>query len=103
LYFIFRRGQHAEVDCTQDVAEQMERLGDFPDVPVSVITAGKAPNRLLMSSAALLIRLANQEKLLELSGSSKQVVAEKSGHFVQLCEPELVVDVVSELLARIRG
>lgn len=103
LYFIFRKSQHSEMDCTKEVVAQMKRVGAFPEVPISVITAGKAPLRLLMSSKALQIRLDNQKKFLQLSNCNNHVIAGQSGHFVQLSEPELVVNVVREILTRIKG
>ena len=37
-------------------------------------------------------------ELLELSSDSRQVIAEKSEHFIQLYQPELVVEAILELV-----
>jgi pimeloyl-ACP methyl ester carboxylesterase len=39
-----------------------------------------------------------QAELLELSSNSRQVVAEKSEHFIQLYQPELVIEAILELV-----
>lgn len=39
-----------------------------------------------------------QQELAKLSSKSKQVVAEKSGHYIQLDQPELVIDSILELV-----
>jgi pimeloyl-ACP methyl ester carboxylesterase len=42
--------------------------------------------------------LERQKQLARLSSSSKHVIAEKSDHYVQLDQPEIVVDVVRGLV-----
>lgn len=41
---------------------------------------------------------AMQSELAELSTNSKQVIAEQSGHFIQLQQPQLVIDAIRELV-----
>jgi pimeloyl-ACP methyl ester carboxylesterase len=41
---------------------------------------------------------AMQSELVMLSSGSKQIIAEQSGHFVQLQQPELVVDAIREVV-----
>jgi pimeloyl-ACP methyl ester carboxylesterase len=40
-----------------------------------------------------------QKELAGLSSQGKQVIAQKSGHYIQLDEPELVIDAIRELIA----
>jgi len=39
-----------------------------------------------------------QMELTELSSNSKQVIAQKSGHYIQLEQPELVIAAVLEIV-----
>jgi len=41
-----------------------------------------------------------QTELLSLSSNSKQIIAEKSGHYIQLDQPELVIQAILELVHR---
>ncbi len=41
-----------------------------------------------------------QDDHLKLSTNSKQIFAQKSGHYVQLDEPQVVVDAVKELISQ---
>ena len=43
-----------------------------------------------------------QRELLKLSGKSKQVIAEHSGHFIQLSQPQLVIDAIHEVVEMAR-
>jgi pimeloyl-ACP methyl ester carboxylesterase len=51
-----------------------------------------------MSPAVVGARRANQQALARLSPLGEQVIAQKSGHFPQLTEPGLVLDVLADLL-----
>jgi len=103
LNFILRKSPNSEMDCTKDAVSQIKQAGNFPDVPLTVITAGKSPPKLFMSAKALKIRQANQKKFLLFSKNAKQLIAEESGHFPQLSEPELVVAATQELISRINN
>ena len=39
-----------------------------------------------------------QRELADLSSQGKQIIAQKSGHYIQLDEPELVIDAIRELI-----
>ena len=39
-----------------------------------------------------------QRKLVKLSSQSRQIIAEKSGHYIQLSEPELVVEAIRQVV-----
>jgi len=39
-----------------------------------------------------------QKELAGLSSNSRQVIAERSGHYIQLDQPDLVIDAVLELV-----
>ena len=43
-----------------------------------------------------------QAKLLSLSQNSKQIVAEKSGHFIIIDRPDVVIDAVRQVVQSVR-
>ena len=43
-----------------------------------------------------------QTELTTLSSDSKQIIAEESGHFIQLDQPDLVIDAIREMLDAIQ-
>jgi pimeloyl-ACP methyl ester carboxylesterase len=84
-----------------------ESLGD---VPLVVITRGLAEqdvnteanysaNQIALFDEVQVIWLDLQADLTDLSTDSRQVIAEQSGHYVHTTEPELVIDVLEDLLA----
>lgn len=101
--WLFRANVHAEIEWFGETVEEVEAAGPFPAVPVAVVTGGATPPRWLMSPAALQARRAHQADLARLSPKGEQVIAQKSGHFPQITEPALVIDVLRRLVMRARG
>lgn len=62
--------------------------GPFPNVPLAVVTGVRRPPRWLMPDSAAQLRRTNQVDC------ARHVLADQSGHFPQLTEPDLVVDAV---------
>jgi pimeloyl-ACP methyl ester carboxylesterase len=98
----FRRNLHAELAGVEDTVRELEAAGPFPEVPLRVVTGGLTPRAWLMSPGAVGARRANQQALARLSPRGEQVIAQKSGHFPQLTEPQLVLRVLEELLVEVR-
>ena len=44
-----------------------------------------------------------QTELLSLSQNSKQIIAEKSGHFVIIDRPDVVIDAISQVVQSVRN
>lgn len=95
---VLGKDKFGEVAQAPETAAIVERADPFPDVPLIVVTGGK-PSRLL-SAIARSIRATNQCALAALSPQGKQVIAERSGHFPQFSEPNVVVGAIREVLAR---
>lgn len=79
---------------------QANNLGNIPLVTIKAATflkpsIGKFSLRI---KAADLVRDKMQDRLLELSSNSKQILAKKSGHFVWIDEPEIIKNAVLEVL-----
>lgn len=92
-----------ELACADDTAREIASAGAFPAIPVRVVTGGLTPRGAMLSPAAVAAKRANQQALARLSPLGEQVIAQKSGHFPQLTEPELVLQVLAQLLSEARG
>jgi pimeloyl-ACP methyl ester carboxylesterase len=95
----FRPNLRTELASVEDTVREIESAGAFPPVPLRVITGGLTPNTAMMSPGAVGAKRAHQQELARLSPLGEQVIAQRSGHFPQLTEPELVLDVLRELVA----
>lgn len=80
-------------------AAELAAAPPFPPVPLRVVTGTKPAMAWATRPALLQARTAHQRGLAALSPLGRQVLAERSGHFPQFSEPELVVATVRELLA----
>ncbi|MBN2345801.1 MAG: alpha/beta hydrolase [Candidatus Aminicenantes bacterium] len=83
------------------VAADIAAAGPFPPVPVIVITAGK--KWLLDTKAWREQWLRFQGDLAALSPCGKRITAEKSGHQIQLQQPEIVVGAIREIVDQVRN
>lgn len=97
--WLFKANLHSEIDAIAHTVAEIAAAGPFPAIPVAVVTGGTTPPKWLMSPAALQARRAHQQELARLSPQGEQVIAAKSGHFPQLTEPQLVLDVLRRLAA----
>jgi pimeloyl-ACP methyl ester carboxylesterase len=95
----FRANVQAELACAGDIAREIAAAGDFPPVPLRVVTGGLTPRAAQVSPAVAGAKRAHQDELARLSPLGEQVIAQHSGHFPQLSEPELVLQVLRELVA----
>lgn len=82
------------------VIADLRRAGPFPDVPVVVLTAGKG--WFLDSTAWRAQWLQYQKELAALSPQGREITATESHHFIQLDQPELVVDSIRQLVEQVR-
>lgn len=71
----------------------------FPDVPVTVVSGGKATMPWLIPAPMLAARAEHQRRLASIAPRARQVIAGRSGHFPQLSEPALVVHAIRETLS----
>jgi pimeloyl-ACP methyl ester carboxylesterase len=101
--WLFRANVQAEIEWAAETAREIEGAGPFPEVPVAVITGGANPPKWLMSPAAQRARREHQQELARLSPRGEQVIATRSGHFPQLTEPALVLDVLRRIISRAAG
>jgi pimeloyl-ACP methyl ester carboxylesterase len=85
------------------------QLGSLGDLPLTVISAGKpaivAGRGISAADAARMKAVADElhSELAALSTQGKRVIAEESGHYVQVSQPELVVNAIREVVEAARG
>ncbi|MBI3774876.1 MAG: hypothetical protein HY273_04860 [Gammaproteobacteria bacterium] len=92
----FDKYQHSEDDCVAETVQQIEAAGSFPPIPIAVVTGGKKIP--LVPEACFAIHRQCQNELTALSPYSVQIIANNSGHFPQITEPEIVIRAIQEII-----
>jgi pimeloyl-ACP methyl ester carboxylesterase len=93
---------HERVDILSSAA-QVRAAGPLPAVPLIVLTAGprdEPSDAVSRATAAAQTEL--QQNLAGLIPGGRQIVAENSGHFIQLDRPDLVVDAIRSAVEAVR-
>ena len=87
--------------------EQVRAAHWHSDIPLIVITHGVAnaadygiPSMVAKGEE---LRLEMQKALARLSSRSKHIIAERSGHYIQMDQPEIVVDSVRQVVEATRA
>ena len=92
-----------DIDFNKSVA-QVRAANWHGDIPLIVLTRGSAtfnPNDYAVPSLAPKweqIRLKLQQELVRRSSRGRQIIAEKSGHYIQRDQPELVIDAIRQVM-----
>jgi pimeloyl-ACP methyl ester carboxylesterase len=85
------------------------KLSPLGDIPLVVVTSGKSELSEGRAISAQEVEHYNkvtaelQAELVALSPQGKQVIAEKSGHYIQIDQPELVIDAIREVVEAARA
>ena len=88
---------HSEIVHARTSAAQLAGLPPLPPIPLAVVTGMRPALAWLTPSAQRAARREHQNALVQLSPLGSHVLAHRSGHFPQLSEPALVVQVTSDL------
>ena len=86
---------YEEYSAMKESGLQTQSIRSLDDLPLFVIKAGVRPGDDYPPDE---VWNATQESLTKLSSRGKLIIAETSGHFVQLEDPALVVDAIREVL-----
>lgn len=86
-----------ELETVRDIAE----APGFPPVPVTVLSGTRPLPRLLVPRALVRERERTQLGLAALSPLGERIEARHSAHFPQLTEPDVVLDALRRLVARL--
>ena len=89
----------SEYESLAASAGQVRAARRLPDVPVVVITAAHCCETEALTKAWMEL----QKDLVGLSPQARQVIAERSGHYVPFDQPELIVDSLREMVASVRA
>lgn len=97
-----------DIDFNKSIA-QVRAANWHRDIPLVVLTRGSStfnPNDYAVPSLAPKfeqIRLELQQELVSRSSKGRQIIAEKSGHFIQRDQPELVIDAIRRVVEAAMG
>ena len=97
-----------EMNAMEEILVDVRALHitSFGNMPLVVLSAGRwEPDPALSDAENQQIReviVVMQSELADLSSDSKQIIAEQSGHFIQLDQPDLVIDAIQEVLDALR-
>ena len=82
-------------------ADQLRATWRIYDFPIYILTRGKADedDPIWPSAALQKVERDLQGEFLKLSSKSNQVIDEKSGHYIQVDNPELVIDAIRQVTA----
>jgi pimeloyl-ACP methyl ester carboxylesterase len=98
-----RRADESELLALNAICRQTgEMTGDLGNLPLAVLTASEF-GRQDRPRARYQSWLVLQDELATLSANSTHVVAEHGGHHLNRDNPELVVEVVADLVKRVRS
>lgn len=104
FYRIFD-GMMTELENDKKLMEEASQINNFGSIPLTIITA-KYPSGVegardkAFEKEYLSLHNTLQTDLLHLSTNSKQVFAEKSGHYITLQQPDLVCSEIEKLAPR---
>jgi pimeloyl-ACP methyl ester carboxylesterase len=93
----------AETENVTRTVELVRAAAPFPALALIVVTGGKPAMAWATPAAAREARAEHQRRLAALSPHGRQVIAERSGHFPQFTQPELVVQAVRDVLSLARA
>ena len=77
-----------QAEALPQSADQVAATGDYGDIPLVVLSA----------SSSSPSQMKDHESLAHLSSQGKHVVASKGSHWIQLDEPDLVIESIREVV-----
>lgn len=92
----------------KSITNEAAKISTFGNIPLTIIT-GASPERYKYLKNSILEKQFNniwselQKDLLKLSSDSKQILAKKSGHIVQMEEPEIVIESIYEMVLKYKN
>jgi pimeloyl-ACP methyl ester carboxylesterase len=78
----------SQAEALPQSAAEVAATGDYNDIPLVVLSA----------SSSSPSQMKGHEALARLSSQGKHIVASKSGHWIQLDEPDLVIESIREVV-----
>lgn len=97
FYAIANPAKASELTVFEETATQVKTAPAFPNIPLTVLSAGKRFS-LFVARDTLRTIERHQQELTRLSPQGKQRIAEQSGHYIQNSEPGLVIGAIHEIV-----
>lgn len=82
----------SQIESLPESATQVAATGSYDDLPLVVLSASNPSST----------RELEQKAMARLSSDGKYIVAERSGHWIQLDQPELVIEAIREVVEAAR-
>lgn len=97
-----------EVRDIKTSSKQIKNTGTLRDLPLVIISVKHFLKPSLLTFFLPLKQVDEawakmQPELLKLSSNSKEIIAENSGHFVGIDDPEVMIKAISELIEQVRS
>jgi pimeloyl-ACP methyl ester carboxylesterase len=92
-----------EPKCFRAMAEHLAALGAMARAAAEVTSVGDLPLAIVCGGDQPAEVLAQQRQLTRLSSQGRLIVAAKSGHWIHLDEPEVVVSAIRDTVERARS
>lgn len=94
-----------EFDAIKESVTEVHQFGNFQDIPLIIVSHGK-PNLFSGFQKNKGNSIENswqhlQKDLTKLSNKSKLVIAENSGHPIQIDQPKLIIQLTHEMIAKL--
>ncbi|RZJ53922.1 MAG: alpha/beta hydrolase [Flavobacterium sp.] len=95
-------GLFQEMENDKKLMAEAQKINDFGSIPLVVISA-KYPDGVEnvtdkdLEKEYLQVHKSVQTDLLNLSTNSKQIIAEKSGHYITLQQPDLIINTIENI------
>lgn len=86
-----------------DISDEIASAPAFPNIPLTVITAGKRAPSWLISDRLWNIHLQNQYELAALTTHSHHVIASNGGHNIPADNSRLISEAITEMFATLGG
>jgi len=106
VYTLFHKGVPTfieEQNSVKNLLIESEKYDSFGSIPLKIVT-GYSPDRYdeikneKLRSEFFDNKMELQKDLLNLSSNSEQIFANQSGHYVQLEQPEIIVNLIRDLV-----
>ncbi|MFO7585370.1 MAG: alpha/beta hydrolase [Anaerolineales bacterium] len=93
---IFDKYKYSEYEKIDETINQLNNARGFPQVPLVVVSGTKKMP--FVPEKNFEVHLQFQKELAALSSNSKHYIAEGSGHFPQITEPEIVLAAIKDVV-----
>ena len=82
----------SQIEAIYESAAQVASTGRYEDMPLTVLSAGNSGP----------VQLARHEAMARLSARGRHIIASKSGHWIPVDQPELVVEAIRQVVKTAR-